>query len=362
MQGLAATIRRLNVARSPESSEAAGLPGALTPLTDFGTNPGALNGWCHVPDQGAAMPLVIVLHGCTQTAAGYDRGAGWSELAEEHQFALLFPEQQRANNANLCFNWFVEDDVRRDGGEALSIRQMIGAMLARHDIDPGRVFITGLSAGGAMTSVMLATYPELFAGGGIIAGLPYGTATSLPHALQRMRGQGHLPEAEATELLRAASSHAGPWPTISVWHGTSDTTVSLINADATVDQWRAVHGASIAPDRVETIDGHRRQIWLDREGREAIEHFTVVGLGHGTPLKTTGEDGCGTAGPHMLEAGISSTRHLAKRWGLLVDAPRRRASTPTPSTSTAPQPTAPVHPTGVQATIETALRAAGLMR
>jgi poly(hydroxyalkanoate) depolymerase family esterase len=86
---------------------------------------------------------VVVLHGCTQTASGYDRSAGWSKAAEEHGFALLFPEQRRANNPNLCFNWFLPEDASRQRGEAQSIRQMITAMQARYATDPERVFVTG---------------------------------------------------------------------------------------------------------------------------------------------------------------------------------------------------------------------------
>jgi len=94
-------------------------------------------------------------------------------------FALLLPEQQRTNNPNSCFNWFQSGDIERGHGEAASIRQMVATMVSDHGIDPARVFVTGLSAGGAMTPVMLATYPEVFAGGAIIGGLPYGAATNI---------------------------------------------------------------------------------------------------------------------------------------------------------------------------------------
>lgn len=99
------------------------VPGRLDEFTAFGANPGALGAYCYVPDRASA--LVVVLHGCTQTAAGYDQGAGWSKLAERFGFALLFPEQCRPNNPNLCFNWFQPENSRRGQGEALSIRQMI---------------------------------------------------------------------------------------------------------------------------------------------------------------------------------------------------------------------------------------------
>jgi poly(hydroxyalkanoate) depolymerase family esterase len=152
---------------------------------------------------------------------GYDHGAGWSQLADELGFALLFPQQERANNPNLCFNWFSPVDARRGSGEALSIHQMIVAMRARHRIDTDRIFITGLSAGGAMASIMLATYPEVFAGGAIIAGLPFGAARSVTDAFARMRGDGYPSDAELAAAIRHASGHKGPATHLGVagWRG-----------------------------------------------------------------------------------------------------------------------------------------------
>src|SRR4029079_561743 len=152
-----------------------GHPGTrLREITGFGSNPGNLRMFAYRPPTLADKPaLVVVLHGCTQTAAGYDLGTGWSTLAERYGFALLLPEQQRANNPNGCFNWFQPEHSRRDQGEPLSIRQMIEKAVVDYGIDLGRIFITGLSAGGAMTSNMLACYPDVFAGGGFIAGFPF---------------------------------------------------------------------------------------------------------------------------------------------------------------------------------------------
>ena len=155
----------------------------------------------------------------------YDFGAGWSTLADRHGFVLLLPEQQRANNANNCFNWFSAGDIERGRGEAMSIRCMVEKMIVDHEIDRRRVFVTGLSAGGAMTSVMLATYPEVFAAGAIIAGLPYGTAANVKEAFESM-GQVRARSArEWGDLVRAASPHQGPWPRVSVWHGGADQVV-----------------------------------------------------------------------------------------------------------------------------------------
>jgi poly(hydroxyalkanoate) depolymerase family esterase len=358
-----------------------GLPGRfaedrLSDLGAFGSNPGALRGRFYVPHSRCeSIALVVVLHGCTQDAAGYDHGSGWSRLADEQGFALLYPEQQRGNNANLCFNWFNTGDTQRDAGEALSIRQMVSAMVEEHGIDPFRIFVTGLSAGGAMASVMLATYPEVFAGGAIIAGLPYGTAASIPEAFDRMRAHGGPPAAGLSRLVAAASPHKGSWPTISVWHGDGDATVSHENSALIIEQWRALHGVDHTPSAVEKGEGYVRRVWSDAHGRDVIEEYCIAGLGHGTPLSTFGADACGAAGPYMLEAGISSTRRIANFWGLSAAQSEDRAevagprqSTTPPSTDTAVPaelhgiPRSQVASGGVGRVIEDALRAAGLMR
>src|SRR6476660_7035896 len=220
----------------------------LRAILDFGSNPGNLRMFVYRPPTLAENPaLVVVLHGCTQTAAGYDRGAGWSTLADRFGFALLLPEQQRSNNPNGCFNWFQAGDIERGHGEALSIRQMVAKMVSDHGIDPARVFVTGLSAGGAMTSVMLATYPEVFAGGAIIAGLPYGAANNVQQAFENMFQCPPRPARDWGDLVRAASPHRGAWPRISVWHGDADATVIPSNAIEIIKQWTDVHGLPASP-------------------------------------------------------------------------------------------------------------------
>lgn len=370
MRKIGDTLERLKaIAKRSAATVAPSANDRLVEIASFGSNPGKLEAWSFVPSRKGPMPLVVVLHGCTQNAAGYDHGSGWSTLADRHGFALLYPQQQRSNNPNLCFNWFVPGDIQRGGGEALSIRQMIAKMAEQHPIDPDKVFITGLSAGGAMTSVMLATYPELFAGGAIIAGLPFAAAHSVPEAFDRMRGHGHVADSAAAALVRGASRHKGPWPTISVWQGTADATVDPSNADAIIGQWRSLHGANEAPDREERVDGQVHRVWLDNDGREAIEEFLIAGLGHGTPIATTEADAVGRTMSHMIEAGISSTRHIAQRWGLLGKLSKHRTSNAqavapamkaaSRSESNRPKP---VLGGAIQDTIESALRSAGLMR
>jgi poly(hydroxyalkanoate) depolymerase family esterase len=292
----------------------------LMEIANFGSNPGALG--CHVfmpAIMAPRTPLVVVLHGCTQTAESYDHGSGWTELAEKKGFALLFPEQRHANNANLCFNWFEPADIRRDAGEALSIRQMIDHVSVSQGIDRERVYVTGLSAGGAMALVMLAAYPELFAGGAIIGGLPYGAAASVAQAFERMQGRNMPDRSRLRSALAAASAHAGPWPRLSIWHGTHDHTVKPVNAQQIALQWGGVHRITDAPDRVETVNGHTRKAWLDEDGNEAIELYSIRGMAHGVPLSSGAKVPLGNTGPFMLDAGISSTARIARSWGLAGD-------------------------------------------
>jgi len=270
------------------------------------------------PDNLQPAPgLVVVLHGCGQTAAAYDLGAGWSTLAKHYGFALLMPQQQPFNNANGCFNWFNPDDTARERGEACSIRQMIARAIADIGIDRDRIFVTGLSAGGAMTSVMLATYPEIFAGGAIIAGLPFGVASNVREALSGMLQSPPRPAAELGDLVRNASNHKGPWPKLSVWHGSADRTVHPANADEIVKQWLDVHQLPSAPMSEGEVDGYPRQVWWNADGETIVESYTITDMAHGTPLGIGDNDKrYGTQGAFLIEAGISSSYHIAHFFGL----------------------------------------------
>jgi poly(hydroxyalkanoate) depolymerase family esterase len=289
----------------------------LTALNNFGTDPGSLSADIYIPDNFPKNgPLVVVLHGSTQSAESYDLGSGWSALADECGMALLFPEQRKTNNSIGSFNWFKLGDSHRGGGEPLSIRQMISQVVDDHAVDPSRVFITGMSSGGAMASVMLATYPEVFAGGAIIAGLPYRSANTLMQAMFRMKGYGSPSDRKLNALVRGASRFTGPWPTISVWHGDCDATVDNSNASSIVRQWQKIHKVEGPPTRVEMVDGFPRQVWCDADGRVVIEQYIIGNMGHGTPISAGGVQGLGEEGKYMLEVGISSTRHIAGFWGL----------------------------------------------
>lgn len=330
--GLTGLHRQWRELLSSNTAASDGPTGRLVEITDLGPTPGNLRMLVHVPqDLPPRAPLVVVLHGCTQTAAAYDQGAGWSTLADEQGFAVLYPEQRRSNHPHGCFDWYQPHDSERDRGEAMSIRLMIERMLVEHNLDRNQVCVTGLSAGGAMASVMLATYPELFAGGAILAGLPYRSASGVMGALDSMKGGSSRSGPDWAKLVRAASAHAGPWPRISIWQGDADTTVAPSNAQEIVKQWTELHGIDPASALEERVDGAARRVWLDHLGREVIEAYLVPGLKHGVPIQPSeAERLAGAASPFMLDAGISSTRHIAKFWGLSRPS-RKPASSPLPA-------------------------------
>ena len=340
----------------------------LSDLPPFRPNPGNLAGRYYVPEglKGPAA-LVVVLHGCTQDAAVYDHGSGWSALADRHGIILLYPEQRRANNPMLCFNWFSANDSQRGMGEAASIRAMIEAMRKAHDVDPERIFVTGLSAGGAMASVMLATYPEVFAAGAIIAGVAYGCASGVAEAFDCMGGRARSDARALAASVRRASPHKGPWPRVQVWQGSADRTVDASNADAIALQWAQLHGLAPKPDRADRVAGYPRRQWLGPDGAPLIEQYTITGMAHGIPLDPgTAEGESGTAGAHMLDVGLSSTDRIAAFFGIAPEGSERADARPgrPAGRSHTTKPLSPSRVTsakGVQAVIEKALKAAGLM-
>lgn len=267
-------------------------PDAFVEVSDFGTNPGGLRMFEHAAVS-AGAPLVVMLHGCSQTHDAV-RTSGMTSLADERGFVVVAPEQAALNNGQACFNWFDSADVARDEGEALSIREMIASASERNDIDRARVFVTGMSAGGAMTAVMMAVYPELVAAGAILAGGPYGCAESVVDATGCMAGTSrHTPRAWA-DRVRDATDHEGPWPRLLVMHGREDLVVSPTNAFALVAQWTTLHEVADEASETSTVTTSLGEATHERfglAGDAPVERVLVEGLGHALPTDPTA--GCG---------------------------------------------------------------------
>ncbi|MET8940904.1 PHB depolymerase family esterase [Streptomyces rubiginosohelvolus] len=294
---------------------------ALERVTSFGANPGGLNMYVYRPAAlPASAPVVVALHGCTQSAQVYSDNAGLNTFADRHGFLVVYAETTTANNANKCFNWFQPGDTRRGQGEAASIRQMVAHAATAYGADTGRVQVTGLSAGGAMTSVMLAAYPDVFAAGAVVAGIPYGCGTDVVSAFGCMSpGVDRTPAAWAQAVRNAHPGFAGPWPRVAIWHGDNDATVAPRNADELRDQWTAVHGLGQKPDRTSTIgpDSTRRSEYLAADGRSVVEVDRVPGIGHGTPVDPgSGAEQCGATGTQHFIDSICSGYWITRFFGL----------------------------------------------
>jgi len=269
--------------------------GNLTELNSFGDNPGALKAWYYLPksvEKGA--PLVVVLHGCGQNAAEMAQLSGWNELADEYGFALLYPEQQLANNAQNCFNWFLPSDVSRDSGEVASIFQMTDYLVDNRDIDDERIYITGMSAGGAMAAAMLATYPRAFEGGAILSGVPYASAEDLNAGLAAMQGKVVKSPADWGQLVKAQQpDYEGGYPKVAIMHGVDDPIVNPINASELAKQWGHLHGIDFTRPKRETAfaenDLVERIGFRNEQDQEILVQYNFSELGHAIAVDPDGE-------------------------------------------------------------------------
>ncbi len=298
---------------------------AITQVTSFGTNPGALNMYTYVPSGiSGKAPLVVALHGCTESANLYSTQTGWNKIANAHKFYVVYPEQISANNSSLCFNWFDTTDASRNVGEALSVKQMVDYMKAHYSIDTTEIFVTGLSAGAAMTAVMMATYPDIFVKGAIMAGLPYKAATSISTAFNAQNGYVTMTPAQWGALVRGQNpGYKGNYPKAMICQGTSDLTVSPTNAAELMKQWTNLNHADQTVDSTNSaFQGNSnviQTIYNDSNGNPAVYIYRITGMGHGIAVDTGScpRKGGATATYALEETNFHSTYWAADFFNLI---------------------------------------------
>jgi poly(hydroxyalkanoate) depolymerase family esterase len=229
---------------------------------------------------GQAVPLIVMLHGCTQSPDDFATGTRMNELSEEHTFLVAYPAQ--ASNANLqkCWNWFQAADQQRGRGEPSLIAGITSQVVEEYEVAEGRVYVAGMSAGGAMAAIMGATYPDLYAAVGVHSGLAPGAANDLSSAFTAMRQGG--PVVAHKDVL--SEEYQEVLPTI-IFHGDGDTTVHPRNGDRLLAH--LARGGNGPSPRVRTRQGqvpggyeYTRFTYRDAEGRDLVERWSVHGLGH----------------------------------------------------------------------------------
>ncbi len=299
--------------------------GKLSPVSSFGSNPGGLSMFEYVPsDMPSNAPLIVLMHGCTQPVSNFQTH-GFNELADELKFYIAYPQQSTSNNPVQCFNWAGEygdtANLERGKGENESVKQMVDAMAKKYSIDPKRVFVAGFSAGAAFAAVMMATWPDVFAAGAIMEGVPYRCATSVQGAYNCMALNGHAELKQSPEVWgdRVKSGHpswTGPWPRAIIFAGSSDFTVHYDNAVELVKQWTNVLGADGNPtDKV--VVGNAERSRYSANGTVVVESWKIAGMGHSVSIGPKDpEHACGTSGAYVEDKGLCAAWRVVQFFGL----------------------------------------------
>lgn len=293
----------------------------LEKYSDFGDNPGKLRCYYHVPDNATSnMPLMVVLHGCNQKAREAAELTDWNKLADIYGFYVLYPEQKTSNNGSRCFNWFLEKDYTKNSGENESIKNMIISVQDKFSTDPTRTYITGLSAGAAMSMIMIADYPELFDGAAVLSGGPFKSAGKLKDSYNALAGKIDKTPQEWGDLVREENpSYTGEYPNLMVFHGKKDLVVDFKNSNEIIEQWSNVLGISLDNNVSTNPETDITRIaYLDDMQNERIVSIEVDNMGHALLVDPGSDiDQGGGKGVFAEDKNYFSSYWIGKQFGLI---------------------------------------------
>ena len=298
---------------------------SLKEIPTFGTNPGNLKMFIHADTLQTIKnkPLVLVLHGCTQNANDVAELTGWNKLADRNNFIVVYPQQKFLNNAQLCFNWFTTVDQQKNQRENQSIFEMIAYMQEHYFIDTNRIFITGLSAGAAMSVIVSAVYPSKIKAAAIFAGGAYQIATNPAEAMKAMLGKMQLPRERLISSIKDQNpNYNGQYPKIIIYQGKNDPIIAPENASLLVDQWTGVHNSDTIPDKIDStflgIKDITRKEYTDEFENIVVTLYEVDNLGHQLLIKPGNQiNEGGETGIFGVDKGYHSTYQTAKEFGIL---------------------------------------------
>jgi len=300
---------------------------SLISIDNFGNNPGNLKMFVYneSSDSISNTALVIVLHGCGQTAKGVAALTGWNKLARLNHFMLIYPEQKFLNNPDLCFNWFNENDISKGKGECESIYQMVQYVCANYKIDRNRIFISGLSAGAAMSVALMSTHPELWKCGAVFAGTAYKLAGNPLAAPMVMHGKKNLSADILVKKVRDENpDFNGSYPSLIIYQGLKDALVNPVNAKYLIRQWTGIHNCDTIPDKTDSsfasVPGMTRMEFHDGNNKPVVIYYEVNNLRHKLMVKPGDEKNeGGQAGFWSADFNFHSTFQTALDFGIIEE-------------------------------------------
>lgn len=280
----------------------------------------------HIPNSKpgtSPKPLVVVLHGCSQTAESISVQSGWNKLADQYGFYVIYPQQNLINNPSLCFNWFSNEDVKKGKGEVSSIIQMVDYVKNNYPVDDNKVFCYGVSAGGAMSVVLLSNYPEIFKGGASIAGGPFMPEYNDSQRLQLMfNPKDESPEKLGNPIKKLNPNFLGEYPSIVILQGKNDLVVNPKNSDLLVKQWTNINQTKLEYTDTIAEFANNRNItkfqFKNDSSQTKVTYYEIRLLGHAIPIDPgNAYNQGGEKGTYALDKDFFSTYYIGIDFGII---------------------------------------------